>query len=252
MYGTKIVHEKLGHIAAYCIICRGVMACDAVAVVSVDYIYYFPSGTRRTVDYYRRCASCKFKSSLTTDEIDAVVPDEDGCIEASLARCRPEVRDELNLRRSWDELTRGGKGDSGLRIQLIQEPFALLSHQLERRLSTVQFDRWSVVGAVLVVVVPVLLAARFPGLYLDDGPGIAILVAAGGVFLIATIALVMSDGQRFAREILQPLLVRSLAPMRPSSRELDHAFRVSAANGSELPYMLKFAKVESEIEAHTP
>lgn len=220
VWGKKIVHRTVGHVADFCPICRGQRAFEIRRIGSAGHVYYISFGEGELVGFQRTCADCG--TSFNADpQAYAAISNEPLPLAALAARTFPNYADVLRERL---ELERRVQDSPGLlspeeRRALIAQPFVLLSPMVERRFSSTRIDRnvgWTLLGAFLLF---------------TFGSGIARAVAPDAqdasvlVLLALAVALVAWQGlgssRRFMlREIIPPL-ARALRPLRPRETEMQ-------------------------------
>ena len=69
----------------------------------------------------------------------------------------------------------------------------------------------------------------------------AIVAALGitGVLAVITLVLLATDGRRYTRRAILPVLVRALRPLRPTPEELDAAREALKSRGGKIGKLLK-------------
>lgn len=226
IWGTKRSTRKIGFAADFCPICRQIRSFKVRAVRMVKHVYYVPLGRGTLVGHQSLCESCGV--TLHTDEnlpYRSTVKTAPADLEQLVFETYPGIRTDLAQRLQIEEriARRREPLESGIREQLLHEPFAILAPTVELRFAGTRFDRPTSFGCLATIAITIVfsgLGATF--FYGSDGEEI-MLDLAGAAFLIGSIytivRLAMAPGA-FVRSEILPRLARALGPLQPTEDEI--------------------------------
>lgn len=250
VWGTKVVHRKLGRIADYCYLCRGFRPFHLARIESVGHLYYIPLGRRKALGSRRTCEQCK--TSLYNEE-----PPENGIaskdrhddLDALIAKTNPDIRTQYAVRLAADQRMRSGTLAADERRVYLREPFLMLNARAVERRAETQLDGLSGLGCLATVAIPI--AVIYLGFKLLNGPNHASVYTAMALALVLaglTVVAIGRDTRRFVGRTLLPILVRSLRPLNPRPEEIEETLSELAQRGVVIA---KLANANQLIEALT-
>ena len=226
VWGTKVTTRRMGYVAEFCPICRGVRPLQVDSVNSVGHLYFIPLGRGKVVCYRGRCADCGLLREVDPLAYLSFAGTSGGSIQALVAETFPGLADVYAERLAFEDKLRERLGSlSGdERTASILEPFEAIAPMVEGR-TAVEFDRKSGWGCALTFIVPscfLVAAAAVRSAHLQS----VLLIASAVAFGLGTVvtAFFLATGpSRYIRERVLPMLVRSLRPLKPTEAELAQA-----------------------------
>lgn len=248
VWGRKITRRTLGYVADFCGICRVPRAFRMTRLGSVGHVYYISSGEGKLVGHERACTVCGAFSYADVNAYAGVArsptPMENlkretyPGLDAALA---PRMELEGRVKTAPQTLT------AEERQGLVFSPINLLSPKVEKHFASTHMD----VGVALAIAGGVALC--FIGPAIGDaiapeyGPrGVLVGMAAGACLVIWQL---IASGPRFMRKEIVPLLAKSLAPVKPSEAEIEHALRDFTKAGHKIGRKLKASQLIEAIRS---
>lgn len=248
VWGKKLVHRKLGHVADFCPICRGPRAFTLTRVGSAGHVYYVTVGQGELVGHERTCLDCG--TSLPADPTAYASVSRKLVKLSDLARqTYPNFKQALAARLALEEKVQRTPLllTPEERRALIRNPFLLLSPKVEKRFASTHIDReiaMSIGGAVVAMVaVPAVARTLAP-----DAAELALLVCMVlGLLLVAW--QFATSGRRFMQRKVAPLLARALFPLNPSASELNSVLAELKQLGHRIGTKLKLADLQPHLRS---
>jgi hypothetical protein len=245
VWGTKIVRRNLGRTADFCRLCRDFQPSRVVEVGSVGHLYYIPLGRRTPHGLEQTCESCGLLRSIQPSEsYPAVVRDRHADVEGLLFETNPNARQIWADRLAVEDRIRGNRLAPEERLPALIESFLLANTLLANRTTGMQFDRASGFGCFGTIAAFVLTIVVAESLFKasNESKMIAAFSIAGALAL-CTLILLATDGRRYARRVILPVLVRAIRPIRPTAEEIAAVLEVLRSNGVKLGKVLKTDQV---------
>lgn len=222
VWGTKVVRKVRGRMAEFCRLCRDFRPHRVAEVQSVGHLYYIPIGRGQTHGFERTCEACGLVQAMPPEHgAPALSRDRHADAEALLAETNPEGPRLWADRIAFEERARSGALTADERRAALLEPFLLANTLLERRAQRMHLDLASGLGCLATVagfVAVLSIASTFVRAGSEAAVGVAFAV--GGALALVTLILLATDGRRYARRVLLPVVVRALRPLRPSQEEI--------------------------------
>lgn len=228
-WGTKIERSRVGYVAEFCPICRGIQPFHLLRLSLVRHVMEQATGPETPVGRTIRCANCDFELAAP-DRIETSVPTLEGvgaALREEAARIHAR-RLEIEARRERGDLS------SEERKALLRESFALLeplatnaargqmgeAENLEADVKSIAF----LLAALTCIMFGGAIYFEFPGRLGKKDPT-AVMVALtfagfGGLFLLRSLYLFSTAASRRVAKLAHPVLARALKPIRPSREEL--------------------------------
>jgi hypothetical protein len=245
VWGTKVVRAARGRMADFCRLCRDFRAHRVAEVQSVGHIYYIPLGRRKRHGFEKTCEACGLNHSTTPEAgPPALSRDRHADLEQLLAETNPQARLVWADRLAFEQRARSGVLTPEERRAALVEPLLLTNSMLESRTATTQFDGASSVGCVGTIVAGIVvgIVAREVVRASSDSAAVAALAVAG-VLAVFTLILLATDGRRYTRRVLLPIVVRSLRPLQPSEEEIETTLGDLKSRGVKIGKTLKPSQV---------
>ncbi|MGO4382457.1 hypothetical protein AB4Z19_29670 [Pseudoduganella sp. RAF19] len=220
VWGRKVARRPLGFVADYCEICGEPKAFKLTRLDLVGHICYVRFGHGELMGYERTCTTCDTFFEANSAEY-AGVSRISWPIEALLRKTRPRFEDVMEERRALEK--RLGSDRHPLtqdeRMARIKTPFVLLSPIVERRFSTTRLD----MGILLAFAVAAGLCVAVAGIAEAFVPeatdwlfAFALAIGSGPIIWQFN-----ASSSRYMRKEILPILVKLLAPLRPSQDEVE-------------------------------
>lgn len=221
-WNVKRVETVRGSVADFCPVCRAPRAFQYFVVERVMEVIYLPL-SRTPLGEFVRCGTCGATLASDAARFEAFADAGSDDLETLIATTRPGLRAEHAERLELEETLRRSPDalDVAQRARLLFEPFEALEAMVRNRLKEgMHFDAYSGLGCGGVV-----LALFFgPWITRNLAPSwhwlVGVLFGVAAVLgLWAIVQFFMNPG-RSARQLVVPLLARSLAPLRPLQDEV--------------------------------
>jgi hypothetical protein len=220
VWGKKAVTRRMGYVADFCPVCRGPKAFQLNRVGMASHVYYIPMGEGALIGHDRACNDCGVKLKAdprTYTSIPKKLSDVDSLRRQTYPRLlevyAERLRIEDKVRNAPNELT------AEERAALIKQPFALLTHVVQRRFSATHLDKeclFAMTGtAVAMLIAGPVTTAVAP----EYAPSVLMTLLAAGS--IATIWLIATGGRRYIKRKIIPVLSESLRPLQPTLSEIN-------------------------------
>jgi hypothetical protein len=241
VWGTKVVRKPRGRRADFCTLCRDFKPFRVVEVRTVGHVYYIPLGRGQTQGFEETCESCRLARVVDASAGQpATSNDRHADVETLLFDTNPDARRDWAGRLALEGRVRSNTLTPEERPAAVLEPFLLTEGLLASRTSATQFDAASGMGCLASLVA--FFGIMTVGMSLvrtnkEQMIGIAGMVA--GVLAVFTLVLLATDGRRYARRVILPVLARALRPLRPTPEEIDAAREALKARGGKLGKVLK-------------
>lgn len=248
IWGKKRVTRRLGYVADFCPICRGLQTFKLKRVGIAGHIYYISFGEGKLVGHLRTCAVCDVDLDAKAEgyrEIHAKRLPAGELAPVTHPDWKQRYAKRLEIERELKSVF--GKIDADTRRWLLREPFNLLAFKVEERFSATHFDLRTFVAllAGLLLVVP---AATFLANRLASVGGE--ILAAGWILAIVAVGWQMwGISGRYFREKIFPILVPALGPLKPTREELEQVLTESKARGEKLGKKLKLDELMAALGA---
>ena len=243
IWGTKNVYSKMGHVADFCPICRRLRAFSVRRTGLAKHIYYVTISQGDLVCYERTCLKCKTILAADLNDYECI-PEKNEPLPALVNMSNPHMMELLKDRLALEDVMRKAPTslDDELRFALIHSPFYLLSPMVERRLSKLFFDPelWLAIGA------SVLILKIVPGLADRYLPAQSDRIYIGSLIfcLLLVFWQLLTQGNRYVRKRIVPVLAKSLEPLRPKVSELNVIVRDMKERKHKLGRKIKVADIQ--------
>jgi len=246
VWGKKLVHRKLGHVADFCPICRKPRAFVLRRVGSAGHLYYVTVSQGELVGYERTCVQCGTAFNAEPTHYATVAPKLLPLPE--LARQTfPDLeqawKDRLDLERQLRSDPHALHADD--RKALIRSPFLLLSPKVEKRFASTHFDKEVGIAALaalgLMIAGPATVRAVAP-----DAADLAVLVCMALGVLLVIVQIALAGGRFMRREVL-PVLAKCLRPLQPTRGELEAVLAELKTLRHQMATKLKLPELVAQI-----
>jgi hypothetical protein len=221
-WGTKVASKRLGRVADFCPICRGVRPFDVRKLDKFDHLYGIPVSHRGTVGFIKRCEACSIELNEESDAHESYSRDGRADVAALMATAGPRLRERMRDRLALERRALEGALTTEDRSTLLVEPFLCLNPWADDRGRVKEKDRAGALCFLGVFVLPLLVlglseATRLVPVDVEWKAA----MATGIALLLATLYLRVTVHGRYARRVLIPRLAQTLRPLRPSAEELE-------------------------------
>lgn len=221
IYGSKIVRQRLGYVADFCPLCRGFRRHKLIRIGRAGHVYFVSVGSGQLVGHEIKCTQCDVSREADAGWYQSVCENPTAPLEELLAKTRPTVCDEYAERVEMELRVRTRRLSSEERRELVREAFVAINHDVERRASSMHFDRTAALGVVVTLAVVAALSAAGDLFQVSDDLYVWTILGALGAGIVATLILIGTDASRFIRRRLLPLVAGALRPLDPSEQELE-------------------------------
>ena len=235
VWGTYVRRKRVGRVAEFCHICRGMTAFTFTTVKHIGHLYFIPLSFGNVVGHYRTCEDCALQYDADPADYQEIQRSKNTDIVALASATYPQLVEKYAERFELEDRILAGTLTADARRALLVEPLVLLNPLVVNRCADVNCDRWTGTTGVLTIALFIALlvwASSSQGAMQETLYMAAWLLGGAGVLL--TIYWVATDIRRYVRRELHPKLVRALRPLNPSEDEL-----------SEVLGYLKQSKVKS-------
>ena len=243
VWGTKVVNKYRGRRAEYCPLCRDVQPFRRTQIETVGHLYYIPLGTRKLVGLFDSCETCTLSRQVSTDDGGELVRSRRLDLESLVDQTHPTVRQRFASSLNLPERLRTRQAGPPERQRAVIDTLILADILVGARTGAVRFDRstgLAFVGAIVAPILVIALGQRLGPAY-GEQVGIAAIIAAS-LCVSFMIYLIATDGKRHTRRVLQPIIVKALAPLDPSVEELQEV--IDGLKNNKM-------KIGKYLEAHT-
>jgi hypothetical protein len=252
VWGTKRVEQNKGLVADFCPICRNIRTFQLVRVGMAGHVYYISFGAGKLAGHIIRCTECSVDLSVDPTRYRKTEKDSRVELAVLIRDTFPDLLDTCSTRLELEtriKLTRSTLSEDEYK-RLLMEPFVLLNPQVEQRFAkSTEMDKESGLGCLATVLIGGGLffwAMKFRGPTQDK-----ILVAALIMAVIGTIytfvQMHLGTG-RFFRAKIQPSLVKSLTPLRPTREDMADCIERCKTFGLKIGEIAKADEVWSRLE----
>ena len=223
VWGKTIKRQKLGFVADFCAVCRDLRAFQVQRVGSASHVYYISFGDGELVGYERTCQTCATPFETIPDNYSGMAkqvrpPSE--LISETFPNYytvyREQIEREKKVRDTPSLLSRPE------RRQRLRDPFVIVAPYVQQKLTRTPMDAraWLAVAALLPVFWTFMIAGKLltPG---DQEPN-PLWAMAGLAFGVAVVySQTATAARRYILRNTMPGLVQALAPLKPSTAEID-------------------------------
>lgn len=233
--GRRHVRKDFGRRAAFCPICRTIVASRIRGV--------HPAGRLDLLQVDATCESCGLWMPLSQDAVGLTSKDKRAGLDKLIAETIPDYDARFGPRLELEARVARGMITPEERAVLLREPILALNNVLSRRSGNVYFDGLS--GSLMFVGIFGLIF-----LYLEtlSQPQLRPLAAVFAVltFGIAIARLVWEQRRYYRRKVL-PMLARSIRPLHCSMADLEAALAWARQNGLKIARYLRPQSLIDEL-----
>lgn len=250
-WGKKRKARRLGRVAEFCPICRDIRPHRVVEVVIAGHIYYISVGDGELVGFELHCEDCGGCRIQEEAPYPHIARDANLNLKDLLVQTNPRLPDRMQERIKLERELRTGRLTPEMRHDLLLEPFLQLNPWVEARLTRSKMDwpSWlGFVASLVLLVVWIMLRDTKPArsnLIANAIGGVAIGLMAFSLIYFAT------DGERFVRQRVLPLMARALRPLRPSPDELERTIEFLRARRLKIGKHIRPAALERQLKQET-
>ncbi len=252
VWGTKIKRKRVGRVADFCPMCRALSVFELRRVGEASHVYYISFGQGKLLGHDITCETCGTPSETEIERYAAVSEDELGDLESVLRETYPRLREVEAERLALEKRVKSGALSPEERVQLLREPFFATEMRVQRqenvRYSTPLGRKISYLTLFLLVCIMVFggLDAAYPdGIAETMLPVSALLFCVG---FVMTLYYLMSHTRHFVRDVVQPQLAATLAPLRPTPEELQEVLQNVRSMGLRTGKIVKPHKLYAALE----
>ena len=244
VWGKKWYSRKLGFVGEFCEMCRQAQPFRLEQMTLTGHFWFVPMGSDHAVDHRATCLSCK--TTVAPDMARfAGYASKSADTPTLLAQTFPRFDEtwgpRLELERALrDDPARIAAAD---REHLLTRPFLVMSRVTEQRLSETHVDLRACLAILSIFVLPAIFSATWR-LVSPDDEGVALLAGAG-LGLGLSVWQVAQARSRWVRSAVASRLARCLAPLRPTTAEVDRIIALLRQHKHQLGKLLRSADVVS-------
>jgi hypothetical protein len=250
VWGKTIKRQKLGFVADYCALCRDLRTFEVKRVGQASHLYYISFGEGELLGYERTCQDCRTVFETVPDHYRSMARDRRPPVELITetfpnyySAYQDEIAAEKKVRNSPSLLT------PNERRARLWEPFALMAQANQQKLKSMQLD-WQV-GVAFAAMFPIIwLFGAVEGLILKPDVAEDPRFFLAGLFLSLGIIgwQMIGSGRRYLLKHAVPPLVQSIAPLRPSLREIEEVLGQLKLGGMKLGSKLEAKDLHEPLE----
>lgn len=252
VWGTKIKRKKLGRVADFCPMCRGLRVFELRRVGKASHVYYISFGQGKLLGHEMTCEQCGTPSETEIERYAAVSEDELGDLESILRETHPRLREVEAERLALEQRVKAGALSAEERAQLLREPFSVIEMAVQRQEHARHVTPLArKIGYMTLFLFVCLLAAGGMDAARPDGIAGTLLSATAvlfGVGLVMTLYYLVSRTRHFARDVVLPQLAAMLAPLRPTRDELQEVVQNARTMGLLTGKLVKPHKLYAALE----
>ena len=252
IWGRKRVERKLGKVADFCPICRGIRSFELTRVGMAGHIYYVSFSEGALVGHIITCDDCRVILSAEPTRYSCPQKDNNHDLESLVPFSFPTLKSVYGDRLEIEEQLKRAPGSiSGeLRNDFLIEPFEMLDYQVEARFAnSSELDRPAGLGCLGTVLVG---GGLFFGSAALRGPAqdkmllaAVILVVMGTVYTFVQIHLAP---KRFVKVKIAPVLAQALEPLQPTQAEIEDCVKRCASLGLKIGSSVKPGDIWAELQ----
>lgn len=219
IWGKKHVYRKMGFVFDFCPLCRKGRPFRLDRIGLAGHIYYVSVGSGKLMGYGRTCMVCKTVLNANPDsyrEVSKKVLEPAALQRLTFPNFETSYADRLALEQKV--MHSPASVPSDVRLELMKEPFVLLSPAVEKRFSSTHIDKQTGLTALGALLLFPTIAEALAGAMPDFRQEIFIGVVAIGVTAVAIQGSLQS--RRFFEKKVFPVLVPALRPLRPTQEEI--------------------------------
>jgi hypothetical protein len=223
LWGRKRVVRKVGHVADFCPMCRTERCFTVKRIGMAGHVYYISLTEGTLVAFHKSCDVCDIALNANPDRYVVLSPKK-----ADLATLKTRTFPQLDeVHRERLALERTVESNPAtltpeIRRALIREPLYLLAPIAEARLGSSHLDREAGIALVISLLAIAFAYPLFDKILPESlvAPAVLAIVVTG---LLATGFYTFRSRYRYLERMVYPALARSLAPLQPTTQELEVA-----------------------------
>lgn len=253
VWGTKHRYPKLGFAADFCPICRDFREFHLHEVREVSHVYYVSLGKGKLVGFRIDCPDCGVQ--LYQDElgIEDTTPSPSSSIDESISLTNPSIREAYAKRMAIEkELASGALPEEpNIRSALLFEPFEALAPEMARGTAETRIDLPGSLGCLGTIIAVVIagFATSFLSESFGRGPAaeetvIFVILGVGLVGTAYTLWQLHLSARRWLEKRIIPKLNRALAPLRPTTAEIEEIIAAYKQHGLGFAKLLRIQSFE--------
>jgi hypothetical protein len=240
--GVPIKEKRLGHVADFCPLCRGVQPFELMQVfvpaagiagqerLTADNRYFVSDPDADLPSHTRRCQNCRVSYTADALKYENIAKRNPEALDELITLTQPNVRKVYEARMALEERVRTAPHalTPETRGQLLAEPFRLLSPEVESRFGGQgRFDLRSGIACVVTVVSGLVALCAVGVHYADLRRGakadrfLWMALAFWLPTLVYAIWEMLGAGRRYIERRIVPQLARTLSPLNPTPEELE-------------------------------
>jgi hypothetical protein len=247
VFGTKGVATRMGRVADYCPMCRGIAAFEVLRVGEKSHLYGVPMGSETVLGYNRACETCGEAFGADLGSYLAVSENWRASIQELIEGTNPGVEALAAERSALDARLASGQATREERLTRIFEALALMEPRVAPRVGGTTFDFPSSAGCGGTIVLG-LAALTLRSVFESSAMPAIVAAILAGAALVFTIGALLTDAKRFARRNAMPQIAGSLRSLRPTLDELTLVRQAGLENGLAIARYLDPAELLALIE----
>lgn len=230
VWGTKQRYPKIGFAADFCPICRDFREFRLHEVRVVSHVYYVPLGKGKPAGFRVDCPDCGVRMYQDELGFEDTTPSPSSSIDESISVTNPGIREIYSNRMVIEkELASGAlPEDPEIRSALLFEPFEALAPEMARGTAETRIDLPSSLGCLGTITAAIFagfaipfLAKTFRGGPAAEETVIFVILGVGLVGGVYTLWQLHFSARRWLEKRIIPKLNRALAPLRPTTAEIE-------------------------------
>jgi hypothetical protein len=251
VWGSKLRYPKIGYAADFCPICRDFREFRVHETREVSHVYYVPLGKGKLVGFRLDCPDCGVQLFQDELAIEDTIPSPSSSIDESISVTNPTIKEEYAKRMAIEkELASGAlPEDPEIRSALLFEPFEALAPEMARGSAETRIDLPGSLGCLGTIVAAILAGFATPFLAKTFGGGpaaeetvIFVILGVGLVGTVYTFWQLHLSARRWLEKRIIPKINRALAPLRPTTAEIEEIIAVYQTHGLSFA---KFLRIQS-------
>lgn len=229
IWGTRKVVRGLGYVSDFCPICRSIRPFRVESINMAGHIYFIPIGRGQIVGFKAACQECDFIIGVDAMKYKTVSkktqPDMASLINETFPNIDKVYHDRLRIEEKVIKF--GSELSVEEREALVIEPLNAIAPMMEEMAGGKFYvDKIAKIIFTFSVSVPIFLFIiccfgknrNIQDKILLPAVGISFIVG-----LIVSVIFLLTSNLRYLRNIILPMLAKSLKPLKPTEEELQNA-----------------------------
>ncbi len=229
--------RKLGYVAEFCVLCRGIRPCRLIKYgMEETILFVVPLGMKKVLGHRAVCPECSISQEVDPAKYLSIAKSARGDVGMLAQETFPGIHEAYAGRFELERALTQGRLTAGERMERILEILRLFEQPTEDNFRTTFQVRgpgpWvfglTIVGTALITVLASGNIELTPSQH-ETFFSVALLGFPSGIILSA-ILMIRQPGRSFRKKIV-PAMARALRPLDPSMEELTEALGVVKSAG---------------------